>query len=236
MGAWQCSFCGKGQGQVTKLIAGPGVYICDECIDLCQEILAEERDGAEPPLPKDVPPDGPAEALSSDMSAESLDQFLKDVGRVRLLTAQEEVDLAKRIERGEPDAKQTMVKANLRLVVSIAKDYRHQGLSFLAVIRAGTLGLPRRRELRLPQGPPLLKLREPGDPPVDRPRAPRPKRIDPLSAPTRPSRMPMRRFRRKREDAARLPSTFIDRSRRVSRSLYPRAISRQHESRTLWST
>ena len=131
------------QGQVTKLIAGPGVYICNECVNLCQAILAEEADTAEAPLPTRAPPDRAAEALSSDMSAESLDQFLKDVGRVRLLTAQEEVDLAKQIERGELDAKQTMVESNLRLVVTIAKDYRHQGLSFLDVIRAGTLGLIR---------------------------------------------------------------------------------------------
>ena len=41
-----CSFCGKSQRQVKKLIAGPGVYICDECIDLCNEIIDEELDGA----------------------------------------------------------------------------------------------------------------------------------------------------------------------------------------------
>ncbi len=40
----KCSFCGKTQKQVKKLIAGPGVYICDECIDLCNDIIAEERD------------------------------------------------------------------------------------------------------------------------------------------------------------------------------------------------
>src|SRR5271156_4143506 len=40
----KCSFCGKSQKQVKKLIAGPGVYICDECIDLCNDIIAEERD------------------------------------------------------------------------------------------------------------------------------------------------------------------------------------------------
>ena len=39
----KCSFCGKSQKQVKKLIAGPGVYICDECIDLCNEIIEEER-------------------------------------------------------------------------------------------------------------------------------------------------------------------------------------------------
>src|SRR5213080_2377253 len=59
--------------------------------------------------------------LKPDMTTDSLQLFLKDIGKVRLLTAQEEVDLAKRIERGDLDAKQKMVESNLRLVVSIAK-------------------------------------------------------------------------------------------------------------------
>jgi len=65
--------------------------------------------------------------LKPDMTTDSLQLFLKDIGKVRLLTAQEEVDLAKRIERGDLDAKQKMVESNLRLVVSIAKNYRNQG-------------------------------------------------------------------------------------------------------------
>jgi RNA polymerase primary sigma factor len=65
---------------------------------------------------------------------------------VRLLTAQEEVDLAKRIGRGDLDAKQKMVESNLRLVVSIAKNYRNQGLPFLDLIQEGTLGLVRAAE------------------------------------------------------------------------------------------
>src|SRR3954452_5486836 len=68
--------------------------------------------------------------LRPDMTTDSLQLFLKDIGKVRLLTAQEEVDLAKRIERGDLDAKQKMVESNLRLVVSIAKNYRNQGLPF----------------------------------------------------------------------------------------------------------
>ena len=81
--------------------------------------------------------------LKPDMTTDSLQLFLKDIGKVRLLTAQEEVDLARRIERGDLDAKQKMVESNLRLVVSIAKNYRNQGLPFLDLIQEGTLGLIR---------------------------------------------------------------------------------------------
>ncbi len=84
--------------------------------------------------------------LRADMTTDSLQLFLKDIGKVRLLTAQEEVDLAKRIERGDLDAKQKMVESNLRLVVSIAKNYRNQGLPFLDLIQEGTLGLVRAAE------------------------------------------------------------------------------------------
>ncbi len=84
--------------------------------------------------------------LKPDMTTDSLQLFLKDIGKVRLLTAQEEVDLAKKIERGDLDAKQKMVESNLRLVVSIAKNYRNQGLPFLDLIQEGTLGLVRAAE------------------------------------------------------------------------------------------
>jgi RNA polymerase primary sigma factor len=84
--------------------------------------------------------------LKPDMTTDSLQLFLKDIGKVRLLTAQEEVGLAKRIERGDLDAKKKMVESNLRLVVSIAKNYRNQGLPFLDLIQEGTLGLVRAAE------------------------------------------------------------------------------------------
>src|SRR5215467_1301761 len=84
--------------------------------------------------------------LNPDMTTDSLQLFLKDISKVRLLTAAEEVELAKRIERGDLDAKQKMVESNLRLVVSIAKNYRNQGLPFLDLIQEGTLGLVRAAE------------------------------------------------------------------------------------------
>ena len=87
-----------------------------------------------------------AEAEAREISTDSLQLFLKDIGKVDLLTAAQEVELAKRIERGDHGAKQEMVEANLRLVVSIAKRYRNQGLPFLDLIQEGTIGLVRAAE------------------------------------------------------------------------------------------
>jgi RNA polymerase primary sigma factor len=84
--------------------------------------------------------------LERERTTDGLQLFLKGIGKVRLLTAQEEVDLAKRIDRGSFDAKQKMVESNLRLVVSIAKHYRNQGLPFLDLIQEGTVGLTRAAE------------------------------------------------------------------------------------------
>jgi RNA polymerase primary sigma factor len=86
------------------------------------------------------------DAAVREVSTDALQLFLKDIGKVELLTAAEEVELAKRIERGEHRAKQEMVEANLRLVVSIAKRYRNQGLPFLDLIQEGTIGLVRAAE------------------------------------------------------------------------------------------
>src|SRR5256714_199769 len=86
------------------------------------------------------------EAEGGELSTDSLKRFLREIGRVGLLTGAREVELAKRIERGELAAKREMVEANLRLVVSIAKRYRHQGLPFLDLIQEGTIGLVRAAE------------------------------------------------------------------------------------------
>ena len=99
------------------------------------ERAPEKRSRRKAPL--DLKPEG---------TTDSLQLFLKDIGKVRLLTAQEEVELAKRIWRGDLDAKQKMIESNLRLVVSIAKNYRNQGLPFLDLIQEGTIGLVRAAE------------------------------------------------------------------------------------------
>ncbi|HLL86494.1 MAG TPA: sigma-70 family RNA polymerase sigma factor [Thermoleophilaceae bacterium] len=81
--------------------------------------------------------------LTVEPSLDSLRLYLRSIGRVGLLTSQQEVDLATRIERGDMAAKQHMIEANLRLVVSIAKGYMGRGLGFLDLIQEGSLGLIR---------------------------------------------------------------------------------------------
>ncbi len=81
--------------------------------------------------------------LSHEPSLDSLRLYLREIGKVPLLTAGQEVALAKRIERGDMTAKAQMIEANLRLVVSIAKGYLGRGLSFLDLIQEGSLGLIR---------------------------------------------------------------------------------------------
>jgi RNA polymerase primary sigma factor len=81
--------------------------------------------------------------LTVEPSLDSLRLYLREIGKVSLLTADQEVSLAKRIERGDMLAKQQMTEANLRLVVSIAKGYLGRGLSFLDLIQEGSLGLIR---------------------------------------------------------------------------------------------
>jgi RNA polymerase primary sigma factor len=76
-------------------------------------------------------------------TTDALQLFLNEAGRYRLLTAAEEVELAKRIERGDKEAKDLMVNSNLRLVVSIAKKYQGHGLSLLDLIQEGIIGLIR---------------------------------------------------------------------------------------------
>jgi RNA polymerase primary sigma factor len=112
----------------------------DELYAAFDELQIEVVEAAveeEPPEPEDEP---------AEVSTDTLQLFLKDIGKVPLLTAAQEVELAKRIERGEHAAKQAMVEANLRLVVSIAKRYRNQGLPFLDLIQEGTIGLVRAAE------------------------------------------------------------------------------------------
>ncbi|WRP15805.1 RNA polymerase sigma factor RpoD [Geochorda subterranea] len=81
------------------------------------------------------------EALEGIALDDPVRMYLKEIGRVPLLTAEEEVELAKRIEQGDEEAKRRLAEANLRLVVSIAKRYVGRGMLFLDLIQEGNLGL-----------------------------------------------------------------------------------------------
>ena len=152
---------GKERGFLTfEEIAG-----CLEEIDVTKEQVHElhthlldsgieivSADGRPAEFPEPSVPDGqqvavapkkPEIDLTVEPSLDSLRLYLRSIGRVDLLTAEEEVLLAKRIERGDMRAKQQMIEANLRLVVSIAKGYLGRGLSFLDLIQEGSLGLIR---------------------------------------------------------------------------------------------
>jgi RNA polymerase primary sigma factor len=104
------------------------------------EVLEPEAETREPAPP---PPPATVAATPQETTTDALQLFLRDAGRHPLLTAAQEVELAKRIERGDMEAKTRMIQSNLRLVVSIAKNYRNQGLPFLDLIQEGTLGLIR---------------------------------------------------------------------------------------------
>ena len=128
------------------------VEVLHDVFERCEIELIEELDPAtEASLSIDRAPEKrtrrkPQLDLEPEGTTDGLQLFLRGISKVRLLTAQEEVDLAKRIERGDLNAKQRMVESNLRLVVSIAKHYRNQGLPFLDLIQEGTLGLVRAAE------------------------------------------------------------------------------------------
>ena len=116
-----------------------GIEVIDEsCADSDEELELDAGDAPgwrhgvdELDLSVDVPTTDPVR------------MYLKEIGRVKLLTAQQEVSLAKRIERGDIRAKHELTEANLRLVVSIAKRYHTDGMSFLDLIQEGNLGLIR---------------------------------------------------------------------------------------------
>jgi RNA polymerase primary sigma factor len=106
-------------------------------------LVPQAKDAEEDDLPDRRVESKPELDLSVEPSLDSLRLYLRSIGKVELLTASEEVSLARRIERGDMDAKEQMVKANLRLVVSIAKGYLGRGLLFLDLIQEGSLGLIR---------------------------------------------------------------------------------------------
>ncbi|HZT15894.1 MAG TPA: RNA polymerase sigma factor RpoD [Gaiellaceae bacterium] len=117
-------------------------YLIDHGIELV-EGEQHKRLPHEQPLVEEEVKAAPKLDLTVEPSLDSLRLYLREIGKVPLLTADQEVYLAKRIERGDMTAKTQMIEANLRLVVSIAKGYLGRGLSFLDLIQEGSLGLIR---------------------------------------------------------------------------------------------
>lgn len=117
--------------EIYETLQNHGVQVAPESLDEFEdtENKENETEEAEIAVPDGVEVDDPVR------------MYLKEIGRVPLLKAAEEIDLAKRIEQGDEEAKRKLVEANLRLVVSIAKRYVGRGMLFLDLIQEGNLGL-----------------------------------------------------------------------------------------------
>jgi RNA polymerase primary sigma factor len=118
-------------------------YLIDHSIELVEGETHKSPPHEQPALAEEDAKTAPKLDLTVEPSLDSLRLYLREIGKVPLLTADQEIYLAKRIERGDMAAKTQMVEANLRLVVSIAKGYLGRGLSFLDLIQEGSLGLIR---------------------------------------------------------------------------------------------
>src|SRR5258708_38229354 len=127
--------------------------------DVADAVLAHDLDEAESEalnaelVAQDIAPEPEEDEPELDLSigtslytTDSFQMFLNEAGRYPLLTAAEEVELAKRIEKGDMAAKERMINCNLRLVVSIAKRYQHQGITLGALVQGVVLGLIRATE------------------------------------------------------------------------------------------
>jgi len=118
-------------------------YLVEHGVDLVEGEQHKAPPHEQPPPEDEKAVVAPKLDLTVEPSLDSLRLYLREIGKVNLLTADQEVTLAKRIERGDMGAKTEMIEANLRLVVSIAKGYLGRGLSFLDLIQEGSLGLIR---------------------------------------------------------------------------------------------
>jgi RNA polymerase primary sigma factor len=118
-------------------------YLVERSIDLVEGEQHKQPSHEQPALVEDDGKGAPKLDLSVEPSLDSLRLFMREIGKVPLLTADQEVTLSKRVERGDMAAKTQMIEANLRLVVAIAKPHRGRGLSFLDLIQEGSLGLIR---------------------------------------------------------------------------------------------
>lgn len=129
----------KGMDSLIEKFEDQGIAVVDENGEPTLRQMDKEADKeAEKVKKEEVDPT----SVASDVKInDPVRMYLKEIGRVELLTADEEVALAQRIEQGDPVAKQELAEANLRLVVSIAKRYVGRGMSFLDLIQEGNMGL-----------------------------------------------------------------------------------------------
>ncbi|MBO7222270.1 MAG: sigma-70 family RNA polymerase sigma factor, partial [Clostridia bacterium] len=129
---------GKANGFVTEeeIVAKLGLSVTPEDMEMVFSALAE----AKITIKESTPADELDKIIEGSLD-DSVKMYLKDIGRVALLSAEEEVVLAKRMEEGDEEAKKILSEANLRLVVSIAKRYVGRGMQFLDLIQEGNLGL-----------------------------------------------------------------------------------------------
>ncbi len=129
----------KGMDRLIEKFEDQGIAVVDENGEPTLRQMDKEADKeAEKVKKEEVDPT----SVASDVKInDPVRMYLKEIGRVELLTADEEVSLAQRIEQGDPVAKQELAEANLRLVVSIAKRYVGRGMSFLDLIQEGNMGL-----------------------------------------------------------------------------------------------
>jgi len=114
--------------KVYEILESVGIDIVDDIEDLPKDLVVEEE-SLDISVPEGIAIDDPVR------------MYLKEIGKVPLLSAEEEIDLAKRMEKGDENAKKRLAEANLRLVVSIAKRYVGRGMLFLDLIQEGNLGL-----------------------------------------------------------------------------------------------
>jgi RNA polymerase primary sigma factor len=137
---WAADVAGADAGRESGTSTGKETAQMAEAIRV-PTIEARESTEAVDAFPRRRP--DPEARSRNQADIDVLQLFLADVGRHKLLTAADEVALAKRIERGDPIAKQRMIESNLRLVVSIAKGYRGLDVPFLDLIQEGAIGLNR---------------------------------------------------------------------------------------------
>ena len=129
-------------GEIVEVLAELEIEV-DQIEELYRELEAQGIEIIETPAIVEEKVAAAPQRLVIEGTTDSLQLFLQEVGRYPLLTKVEEIQLAKRVEAGDPRAKRRMIESNLRLVVSIAKNYRGQGLGFLDLIQEGILGLIR---------------------------------------------------------------------------------------------